>query len=149
MKKLVLLTAIFGLVALWIEVRNGTFESHTPQPVRFSTDGRQPLSPKVISRTNWGNPASLPDHFARHGHDFGARNADEYALMANQFLRRATVAGYRAKLDNADVLRVFDPATGTFGAYNPDGTTKTFFKVRDPSYFNRQPGRMVDLRTGQ
>jgi len=149
MKKLVLLAVIFGLIALWMEVRNGIFESRTPQAVRLSTDGRQPYSPKVVSGTNWGNPASLPDHFARHGRDLGARNAEEYALMAYQFLRRSTVAGYRAKLDDSRVLRVFDPATRTFGAYNPDGTTKTFFKVQDPTYFNRQPGRMIDLRTGQ
>ena len=149
MKKLVLLAVTFGLVALWMEVKNGTFEPRTSPPVRLSSDGRQPLSPKVASGTNWGTPASLPDHFARHGHDFGARNADEYALMANQFLHRARLAGYPAKIHGKGVLRVFDPASRTFGAYNPDGTTKTFFKVRDPTYYDRQPGRPIDLRTGR
>jgi pyocin large subunit-like protein len=103
------------------------------------------MSHTDILRT-WGNPASLPDHFARHGHDFGARNADEYALMANEFLRRANVESFQAKIDNRGVLRIYDPRTGSFGAYNPDGTTKTFFKPGRAEYFDRQPGRAIDLR---
>lgn len=95
----------------------------------------------------WGNPASLPDHFARHGSDFGARNAGDYARMAAQFLQRARAESLPAKLDNRGTLRIYDPRTGAFGAYNRDGTTKTFFKPRDASYFDRQPGRRIDLRT--
>jgi pyocin large subunit-like protein len=108
-------------------------------------NGQQVLSHAEILRS-WGNPASLPDHFARHGRDFGARNADEYALLAYQFLHRATVEPYRAKIDNQRVLRIYDPRTGSFGAYNPDGTTKTFFKPGRAGYFDRQPGREIDLR---
>ena len=46
------------------------------------------------------------------------------------------------------VIRVYDPTTNTFGAYNPTGTTRTFYKP-DPSahgypsnldYWNAQPG---------
>src|SRR5215467_2431881 len=59
-------------------------------------NGQRSMSHADILRT-WGNPASLPDHFARHGRDFGERNADEYALLAHQFLYRATVEPYRAK----------------------------------------------------
>src|SRR5262249_33988880 len=103
------------------------------------------LSHAEILRS-WGNPGSLPDHFARHGRDFGARNADEYALLAYQFLHRAAVEPYRAKIDNHQVLRIYDPRTGSFGAYNPDGTTKTFFKPGRAGYFDRQPGRAIDLR---
>src|SRR5450755_2430106 len=140
MKKLIVLAAIVALGVLWIKSRNGLSESPSTQQVPLSaSDRQQTLPPKEISARTWGNPASLPDHFARHGQDFGARSADEYALMAYKFLRRATVAGYPAKLDSERVLRVFDPATGTFAAYNPNGTTKTFFKVRNPAYFNRQP----------
>jgi pyocin large subunit-like protein len=97
--------------------------------------------------TTWGNRASLPDHFARHGSDFGARSPEEYAFFAAQFLQRARVAGWSAKVDDRGVLRVFDPGSGSFGAYNPDGTTKTFFKPRDATYFQRQPGRTIDLKT--
>jgi len=108
------------------------------------TNGQPVLSHTEILRS-WGNPSSLPDHFARHGRDFGARNAEEYALLAYQFLHRATVEPYLAKIDNHRVLRIYDPRTGSFGAYNPDGTTKTFFKPGRAGYFDRQPGRAIDL----
>lgn len=98
---------------------------------------------------SWGNPSSLPDHFARHGADFGARNANEYAQMAAQFLQRARTEGLPAKVDNSGVLRVFDYRTGSFGAYNRDGTTKTFFKPGNSGYFARQPGRSINLRMGR
>lgn len=36
---------------------------------------------------------------------------------------------------------VYDSSTNTFGSYNPDGTTKTFFKpTGGQSYFDNQPG---------
>ena len=97
----------------------------------------------------WGNPPSLPDHFARHGADFGARDAQEYARMATELLRRARTEGLPAKLDADGVLRVFDPRSGAFGAYNRDGTTKTFFKPDNGVYFQRQPGRSINPRTWQ
>jgi pyocin large subunit-like protein len=42
---------------------------------------------------------------------------------------------------------VYDPGTRAFGAYNRDGTTKTFFKPGTRDYFERQPGRPVNLKT--
>ena len=95
----------------------------------------------------WGNPRSLRDHFERHGRDFAAKNPDDYARMAAEFLRRAKTESLPAKVDGAGTIRVFDPRTGAFGAYNRDGTTKTFFKPGSNGYFERQPGRQVDLKT--
>ena len=100
------------------------------------------------ARQTWGRPESLADHFARHGSDFGARSADDYAAQAAGFLERARREGFPAKRDADGSLRVFDPATGTFGAYNRNGTAKTFFKPGNAGYFDRQPGTKVDLRTG-
>jgi pyocin large subunit-like protein len=106
-------------------------------------------SPKQAppTRAIWGYAASLPDHFARHGGDFGAKNADDYARMSWEFLQRAKAEGLPAKQDEDGVLRVFDPGTGTFAAYNRNGTTKTFFKPGGHGYFERQPGREVNLTT--
>jgi pyocin large subunit-like protein len=98
-------------------------------------------------REIWGNPASLRDHFERHGADFKARNADQYARMAWEFLKRAKREGLPAKLDDDNVLRVFDPKTQAFGAYNKDGTARTFFKPRSRTYFERQPGKSINLKT--
>jgi len=103
--------------------------------------------PGTDATRTWGNPATLPDHFARHGAEVGARNQEEYALMAWQFLQRAKSEGLPAKVDASGTLRIFDNQSGTFGAYNSNGTTKTFFKPGRRSYFDRQPGQSVDLRT--
>ena len=67
--------------------------------------------------------------------------------MASAFLQRARVEGLPAKVDSSGVLRVFDPRSGAFAAYNRNGTTKTFFKPGSPGYFDRQPGRPVNLKT--
>jgi hypothetical protein len=94
----------------------------------------------------WGNPSSLPDHFARHGGDFGAKNPAEYARMAWEFLQRAKRDGLPAKYDDGDgTLRVWDPKTRTFAAYHRDGRAKTFFKPDSRGYFDRQPGKSVKL----
>jgi hypothetical protein len=143
---LVIAAAIVGASFLWFHS-----PPHVTKPeVAGASPAEQINAQRVLSHSDilrsWGNPASLPDHFARHGRDFGARNADEYALLASQFLHRATVEPYRAKIDNYRVLRIYDPRTGSFGAYNPDGTTKTFFKPGRAGYFDRQPGRAIDLR---
>jgi pyocin large subunit-like protein len=103
--------------------------------------------PAPPPRKIWANPESLPDHFARHGGDFQAKDADDYARMSWEFLQRAKAEGLPAKVDEEGVLRVFDPSSGTFASYNRNGTTKTFFKPGRRGYFDRQPGRDVNLKT--
>lgn len=93
------------------------------------------------SRTTWGNPGSLQDHFDRHGADFAARSPEDYAAQAWRLRQRARGGGLLVKVDADGVQRVFDPATGAFAAYNRDGTTKTFFKPGSRDYFTRQPGQ--------
>jgi pyocin large subunit-like protein len=95
-------------------------------------------------RSNWGEPATLADHFARHGADFAARNAEDYARFARDFGERARRGELLVKVDDDGTQRVFEARTGTFGAYNDDWTTKTFFKPRSRDYFARQPGRLVN-----
>ncbi len=95
------------------------------------------------ARATWGNPASLQDHFDRHGADFGAKSPEDYAAQAWRFRQRARTGGLLVKVDAEGVQRVFDPGTGAFAAYNRDGTTKTFFKPGSRDYFARQPGQPV------
>ena len=102
-----------------------------------------PAAKTPPTRETWGSPASLPDHFARHGADFSAKDADDYARLAWEFRERAKAERLPAKVDETGVRRVFDPKTGAFAAYNRDGTTKTFFKPGSPGYFERQPGRII------
>lgn len=96
------------------------------------------------SRVTWANVATLQDHFDRHGKDFASQSPDDYAAQAWRFLQRARAESLPMKLDATDgTLRVFDPKTRAFAAYNGAGRTKTFFKPESPGYWQRQPGRPV------
>lgn len=113
----------------------------------------QPLATKrsapPTSQT-WGSMRTLQDHFDRHGADFHATSPDDYARQAWEFLQRANDEGFPAKVDDEDgTLRVFDPKTRAFAAYNRDGTTKTYFKPGSPDYFGRQPGRSIKLKRSE
>jgi hypothetical protein len=43
-------------------------------------------------------------------------------------------------LELSGSIRTYDPASNSFGSYNANGTTRTFFKPTSPTYFDRQPG---------
>lgn len=111
---------------------------------KSDTKAEMPKAPPT--RKIWANWPSLPDHFERHGADFHAKNQDDYARMSWEFLQRAKSEGLPAKVDEDDVLRVFDPKSGAFASYNADGTTKTFFKPGSREYFERQPGKTINLK---
>lgn len=122
-----------------------------PSPVTAPGAGGSTASPVAQPQApptavTWGSLRSLQDHFERHGRDFGAKNADDYARQAWLFLQRGRTEGLPAKRDSDGVLRVYDPATRSFGAYNRDGTTRTFFKPGRRDYFQDQPGRPVNLK---
>ena len=101
-------------------------------------------TPPPLKQT-WAHPATVADHFRRHGADFHARDPEDYAAQAWRFRQAAAASGYRVKKDSQGILRIYDPTSGTFGAYNPDGTTRTFFKPGTDAYFDRQPGKVVVL----
>ena len=88
---------------------------------------------------HWGNPKTLEDHFQRHGADFEAENPEDYARQARAFYLNRDQ--YQIKTDADGTARIYDAATNAFGAYNADGTTKTYFKPGNgQAYFDRQPG---------
>src|SRR5439155_20762500 len=79
----------------------------------------------------WGRPETLTDHFERHGGDFGASSEEEYSQQAQEFLVRSQQERLPTRITPRGVIRVYEPSTNTFGSYNADGTTRTFFKPRD------------------
>lgn len=96
------------------------------------------------TRETWGRMDTLQDHYNRHGADFQSKDPDDYAAQAWRLLQRAKAGELRMKWDDTDdTLRVFDPITRAFAAYNKDGTTKTFFRPSNPAYWQRQPGRAI------
>lgn len=95
---------------------------------------------RLSTEESWGNPGSLAQHFRDHGADFGATSAADYARQASIFFQRGLQEGLPTKIDSGGIIRIYDPSTNTFGAFNPDGTTATFFKPTSPTYWDRQPG---------
>jgi pyocin large subunit-like protein len=83
---------------------------------------------------------SFEQHFEKHGAEFGHIDQAEYLALA-QRLRDKPVGGPVLEIvRQADgVVTRFDRETGYFGAYNRDGTIRTFFIPNDGErYFQRQ-----------
>ena len=139
-RKTTLLQKITGIIS----------KPSAPQPATVPKAETVPaVSPNAVvhdapaTRRIWGNFSSLPDHFARHGGDFGAKSQDDYAAQAWRFRERAVTERLPMKLDTDGTVRVFDPKTRAFAAFNRDGTAKTYFRPDNPSYWLRQPGRAI------
>lgn len=141
-----------GRYALALPARTGIATSTTREPTHLTSgDLRSPQRSHVAAnagddlirlstKDSWGNLKTLDDHFARHGADFGAASADDYARMGSEFFQRGGAQHLPTKIAPDGTIRMFDPATNTFGSFAPNGTTKTLFKPFTPDYWSRQPG---------
>jgi len=89
--------------------------------------------------------AQFDEHYQKHGAEFGAIGQAEYLRLAQQ-LRDAPAGGpiLEARRPNGEFSR-FDRRHGYFGAYNRDGTIRTFFIPNNGErYFRRQANRRYD-----
>jgi pyocin large subunit-like protein len=86
--------------------------------------------------------AQIDEHYRKHGAEFGNISKQEYLRLA-QALRDAPVGGPILQHVRPDgVITKFDKEHGYFGAYNPEGTIRTFFIPNDGErYFHRQARR--------
>ncbi len=116
-----------------------------PAAVKPGKADSQPAQKAPPTRQTWGSLPSLQDHFDRHGPDFKAKDPDDYARMAWEFLQRGQRGEVLVKIDDEGVMRLFDPKSRAFAAYNRNGTTKTYFRPNSRDYFDRQPGTLVKL----
>jgi RHS repeat-associated protein len=98
---------------------------------------------RLSTSESWANAATLGKHFTKHGSDFGAESADDYARMASEFFQNGSASKLPTKIDADGTIRMFDPASNTFGAFAPSGQAKTFFKPTSNSYWDKQPGTIV------
>jgi pyocin large subunit-like protein len=71
--------------------------------------------------------AQLNNHFQSHGADFGAANANEYEVLAEQFLTSPLAAPILEHTRLLGDLVRFNPATDDFGTMR-GGVIRTFFK---------------------
>ena len=89
--------------------------------------------------------AQLNEHYGKHGGEFGNISKQEYLRLAQE-LRDARPGGpiLEARRSNGEFSR-FDRRHGYFGAYNQDGTIRTFFIPNNGErYFRRQAQRSYD-----
>ena len=82
------------------------------------------------------------EHYAKHGREFGNISQQEYLRMA-QTLRDTPRGGPILEADKpGGIVTKFDKRNGSFIAYNPDRTIRTFFIPNDGErYFRRQATR--------
>jgi pyocin large subunit-like protein len=82
------------------------------------------------------------DHFDKHGYEFGDITADEYLRQAQTLRDSAVNANILESVRRDGVVTRFDKQAGTFLAFNPDLTIRTYFKPNDgANYFWRQSKR--------
>ena len=105
-------------------------------------DAGRSLPPVVPRPLRWGRTETLAEHARRHAPEFGLRTEDEYLQRAADFFERGGIGGLPTKIDDAGIIRIYDPATNTFGSYGPSGTIRTFFKPTSKDYWAAQQGRL-------
>jgi pyocin large subunit-like protein len=99
----------------------------------------------LASGPGFRSRAQLDEHYAKHGAEFGSISKAEYLRLAQEL--RDTPAGgpiLQARRPDGEFSK-FDRRHGYFGAYNPDGTIRTFFVPNaGESYFRRQAHRRYE-----
>jgi hypothetical protein len=112
-------------------LREGRFL--VPTTVVHASTGTPSMSVQEL-RATWGQPRTFFQHFNDHGGDFGANTFDEYIQQGHELLKESQAGMHVTKVDATGVIRVYDPATERFGAYNSDLTTRTFFRPNPESH---------------
>lgn len=102
-------TVVVGTARVWLATNEFTTADTTattsPEKIAAAPPGKTTSATAPPTRKIWVNLPSLPDHFARHGADFGAKNPDDYARKAWEFLQRAKTEGLPAKVDDDELSR--------------------------------------------
>jgi hypothetical protein len=121
-------------------------DAGTPDPglsgTAVATDeddaGGQPRHPQIGFRTS----ERLREHFRKHGREFHVKSADAYLRLAQLLRERPKGGDVLEFVRNDAVTCKFDRATGSFIAYDSDGTIRTFFRPTEgEAYFERQKYR--------
>jgi hypothetical protein len=137
-----------GQLSAWVATAAGLSFADGGSAADVAVVRDSPATPaiRLPSSESWSGPASLTKHFEKHGADFGSVSEDEYASQASAFLQLSQAEGMPTKIDSTGVIRIYDPKSNSFGAFNADGTTRTFFK---PNMQLRGRGTNWDYWIGQ
>jgi pyocin large subunit-like protein len=138
--------AAVAIITYWSQVADRGGRHVALDPASTETRGAETRSDADKS---WGtgigfvDARRLEEHYEKHGAEFGHITKQDYLRQA-QLLRDAKVGGPVLETVRADrVATRFDRQTGTFIAFNPNGTIRTFFKPNDGErYYRRQAERI-------
>lgn len=115
-----------------------------PRLARFSAGLVLAVVLLLASGPGFRSRAQLDEHYAKHGAEFGRISEQEYLRLAQELRDTPASPGgpiLEARRHDGEFSR-FDRRHGFFGAYNPDGTIRTFFIPNDGErYFQRQARR--------
>ena len=86
----------------------------------------------------------LVEHYQKHGREFGAITMQEYLGQAQE-LRDSPAGGDVLEIVRADhVTTRYERSTGSFIAFNPEGTIRTYFKPNNGEIYFRRQGQRGD-----
>jgi len=84
----------------------------------------------------------LDEHYRKHRAEFGNISKQEYLFLAQRLRDTPPGGPILEAVKPGRVITKFDRRTGYFGAYNRDGTIRTFFiPAAGERYFQRQARR--------
>ncbi len=139
-----LLAGVCLALAWWLSSSGKDRQLASIDPATPVLSGTAPLPAGTPNGSvGFRTPDRLGDHFTKHGEEFGSISQAEYLRQA-QMLRDALVSDSVLEIVRTTdgVVSRFDRRTGAFGAYDEDGTIRTFFKPNDgEAYFRRQARR--------
>ncbi|HMX25702.1 MAG TPA: hypothetical protein PKC13_08710 [Blastocatellia bacterium] len=102
----------------------------------------KPTSAQIRTDVGFATRQKFLDHYDKHGAEFGSISKEEYLRQAQELRDRPTGKDVLEVRRADGVITRFDRSSGTFLAFNPDLTIRTFFKPNDgESYFHRQSKR--------
>lgn len=114
-------------------------EGDSPKPEEPPAEPGQEVD--KFEAKNFRNDQTAQRHFRDHGADFGSQSVEDYEQGAENFLKDAQEKGYPARVDANGRIRVYDPATNTFGVYDSDGSIVSYYKPSSSTYWDRNsPG---------
>lgn len=88
----------------------------------------------------FANEEKLKSHYNKHGEKLGISSPQEYERMAEKFrVQGLNNPSTTVLQDKIGVYRIYDRANNLFGAYNSDGTTRTFHRGDGGNYWGTQP----------
>ncbi|MCX6620157.1 MAG: hypothetical protein NTY38_03595 [Acidobacteria bacterium] len=99
-------------------------------------------SPVCAAGPGFRGRQQFDEHYRKHGSEFGNIGKAEYLRLAQDLRDAPSGPAILREVRPDGVMTRFDRKHGWFGAYNRDGTIRTFFIPNDGErYFHRQARR--------